>query len=527
MASIHVNPDDTAFQDYCPQRRRRFVLIAAILASAMGFIDGTVVSIAIPSIRASLDATLTDAQWINNAYMLALSALILVGGAAGDKYGLRRLFSVGIALFVVASIACALAPGPGFLIGARAFQGIGAAIMVPGSLAIISKTYPQEDRARAIGIWAASSALTTAIGPVLGGALLSTGQADIWRLIFAINLPVGAIALYLLLARVPDDTPVSDVPLDRWGAVFATLSLGLIAWALTGPEGEEGLAGAGHVLLYGLPGVLLFAVFLRWERRADHPMMPLRLFAVGEFSAANAVTFLLYFALSAVLFYLPMALITGWDLPEIQVSMLFLPITVAIAAGIEPDGPIDEPHRPGAVDRRRLRPGGGGLRLTGLRVPLGEFLGPRASLHVPYGDRHDDGGHATVGERHGLGTVRRCRRRVRHQQRRQPCRRSRRRCRHGRRRLRRLSLCRRPGRFRPAAGSGSFIASGSVGPGFRNGRLDHGRIVRRFELDRVCLSAAEGRGRSGLTALRLHPSPGGSRRGCAPYPIAWSPRNLR
>ncbi len=333
MASIHVNPDDTAFQDYCPQRRRRFVLIAAILASAMGFIDGTVVSIAIPSIRASLDATLTDAQWINNAYMLALSALILVGGAAGDKYGLRRLFSVGIALFVVASIACALAPGPGFLIGARAFQGIGAAIMVPGSLAIISKTYPQEDRARAIGIWAASSALTTAIGPVLGGALLSTGQADIWRLIFAINLPVGAIALYLLLARVPDDTPVSDVPLDRWGAVFATLSLGLIAWALTGPEGEEGLAGAGHVLLYGLPGLLLFAVFLRWERRADHPMMPLRLFAVGEFSAANAVTFLLYFALSAVLFYLPMALITGWDLPEIQVSMLFLPITVAIAAG--------------------------------------------------------------------------------------------------------------------------------------------------------------------------------------------------
>ncbi len=333
MASIHVNPADTAFQAYCPQRRRRLVLIAAILASAMGFIDGTVVSIAIPAIRSSLGASLTEAQWINNAYMLALSALILVGGAAGDKYGLRRLFSVGIALFVLASIACAVAPGPQFLIGARALQGIGAAIMVPGSLAIISKTYPQEERARAIGIWAASSALTTAIGPVLGGALLSTGQDEIWRLIFAINLPVGAIALYMLLARVPDDAPVSDVSLDRHGAVLATLSLGLIAWALTGPEGEEGLAGAGHILLYGLPGALLFVVFLLWEQRADHPMMPLRLFAIGEFSAANAVTFLLYFSLSAVFFYLPMALITGWDLPEVQVSVLYLPITVAIAAG--------------------------------------------------------------------------------------------------------------------------------------------------------------------------------------------------
>lgn len=332
-SGLHVSCADPAFQDYCPRRRRRFVLIAAILASAMGFIDGTVVSIAIPSIRESLDATLTDAQWINNAYMLALSALILAGGAAGDRYGLKRLFTIGIAVFVVASIACAVATGPQWLIVARAAQGVGAAIMVPGSLAIISKTYPQEERARAIGIWAAASALTTAIGPVLGGALLSTGQAEVWRLIFAINLPVGAIALYLLLARVPDDTPVSDAPLDRIGAVLATLSLGLIAWALTGPEGEEAIAEAGHILLFGLPGLLLLTAFLYWERRTEHPMMPIRLFGVPAFSAANAVTFLLYFALSAVLFYLPMTLITGWRLPEVQVGLLFLPITVAIAAG--------------------------------------------------------------------------------------------------------------------------------------------------------------------------------------------------
>jgi len=331
--TVPAKPAPSAFQDYCPKARRRFVLIAAILASAMGFIDGSVVSIAVPAMRQSLDASLTQVQWINNAYMLALSALILVGGAAGDKYGLRRIFSAGIAFFVAASIACAFATGPDMLIAARAAQGIGAAIMVPGSLAIISKTYPDGDRARAIGIWAASSALMTAVGPVLGGALLSVGNPEIWRLIFAINLPVGAIALYLLLARVPEDAPVSDVPLDRWGAVLATLALGLIAWALTGPEGEEGLPDGAHMLIYGLPGVVALAAFVWSQKRNPHPMMPLRLFTNREFSAANIVTFLLYFALSAVLFYLPMTLITGWNLSEAQVGLVFLPITVAIAAG--------------------------------------------------------------------------------------------------------------------------------------------------------------------------------------------------
>lgn len=161
-------------QTFCPADRRRYVLVAAILASALGFIDGSVVSIAIPAIRADLGASLADAQWISNAYALTLSALILVGGAAGDTFGLRRTFSISIALFVAASVLCAIATTPGWLIAARAIQGAAAAFMVPGSLAIIAKAYPKAERGRAIGIWAASSALTTALGPVFGGVVLSS-----------------------------------------------------------------------------------------------------------------------------------------------------------------------------------------------------------------------------------------------------------------------------------------------------------------------------------------------------------------
>ncbi len=193
-----INP--TPNGAFCSPSQRRFVLVAAILASALGFIDGSILAIAMPAIRVDLGASLAQAQWISNAYALTLSALILAGGAAGDRFGLRRAFVAGIALFVVSSLACAMAPGPGVLIAFRAIQGIGAAIMVPGSLAIIAKAYPKKERGRAIGIWAAASALTTALGPVLGGFVLSTFGNGVWRAIFAINLPLGLISIYLLLA---------------------------------------------------------------------------------------------------------------------------------------------------------------------------------------------------------------------------------------------------------------------------------------------------------------------------------------
>ncbi|MEM8957797.1 MAG: MFS transporter [Pseudomonadota bacterium] len=354
------------FQDFCPQSRRRFVLICAILASAMGFIDGTAVSIALPAILESLDAGLADAQWINNSYMLVLSALILVGGAAGDRFGLHRVFGLGIWVFGIASLACALAPSSEALIAARALQGLGAAMMVPGSLALIAKTYPEDERDRAIGIWAAASAVTTAAGPVLGGLLLSVGGPEAWRLIFAINLPVAALVLALLYWRVPPDRPVSDAPPDLLGAGLATLGLGLLAWALTGPEGEGGLPPVGHILGFGLAGVVVFAAFLAVEARSAHPMMPLRLFRSRSFSSANLLTFCLYFALSAVLFYLPMTLIAGWGLPPQEVGLVFLPLTFAVAIASGPVGALSHRIGPGPLV-------GGGSLIVGIAYGILAF----------------------------------------------------------------------------------------------------------------------------------------------------------
>ena len=314
---------------FCPQPQRRFVLVAAILASALGFIDGSVVSIAIPAIRSDIGATFTDAQWISNAYAVTLSALILAGGAAGDNFGLRRTFVVGIGIFIAASLGCALAPGPGSLIAARAVQGVGAAIMVPGSLAIIAKAYPRKERGRAIGIWAASSALTTALGPVIGGLVLSTFGDGVWRLIFAINLPLGAVAVYLLLFRVPADNAVERRSLDLGGAAIATAGLGALAYGLTALSGEAG--STALPLAFAGVGVLVFAGFLYWERRQREPMVDLSLFRSAAFSGANAATFFLYFALSGILFYLPMLLIAAWGLGEAEAGLIFVPLSLAMA----------------------------------------------------------------------------------------------------------------------------------------------------------------------------------------------------
>lgn len=330
-----------ADETFCPRPQRRFVLVAAILASALGFIDGSVVSIAIPAIRSDIGATFADAQWISNAYAVTLSALILAGGAAGDNFGLRRTFVAGIALFVIASLACALAPGPGSLIAARAVQGVGAAIMVPGSLAIIAKAYPKEERGRAIGIWAASSALTTALGPVIGGLVLSTFGGGIWRLIFAINLPLGAVAVYLLLFKVPSDKPAEKRDLDLGGAAIATAGLGALAYGLTALSSDD-VESIGLPLAFVVAGILVFVGFLYWEHRQREPMVDLSLFRSPAFSGANASTFFLYFALSGILFYLPMLLIAGWGHSETEAGLIFVPLSLAMAVMSGPVGKLSD-----------------------------------------------------------------------------------------------------------------------------------------------------------------------------------------
>jgi EmrB/QacA subfamily drug resistance transporter len=332
---------DESNRTFCPAHLRSKVLLAAILASSLGFIDSTVVPIAIPAIRAEIGASLSQAQWISSAYLLMVSSLVMAGGALGDRYGLRNIFGAGIVFFLLASLLCALAPDAAFLIAVRALQGLGAAIMIPGSLAIIAKAYPPDERGKAIGIWAAASAATSGLGPVAGGLIIgATGEWG-WRLIFAINLPLGLAALALLF-RAPADRPEGGRRLDPGGVVLATIALGAMAFGLSG--GREAMAqnASGGTPAADWPvvlaGFVVLLAFLWWERRARQPMMPLSLFADHAFAGANIATFLLYFALSAVLFFLPMTLITAWGTSEAQAALTFIPIMMLVGVMSGPMG---------------------------------------------------------------------------------------------------------------------------------------------------------------------------------------------
>lgn len=361
-------------QDIAAPDSRRFVLVAAILASSMGFIDGSVISIAIPAIRADLDATLGDAQWVSNGYLLFLSALILLGGAAGDRFGLRKIFGLGIIVFVAASLVCAMAPTPLVLIIARAVQGMGAAFMVPGSLAIIAKAYPREERGKAIGIWAAASSLTSIAGPIIGGFLLTALGDWSWRLVFAVNLPLGLIALAVLWFKVAPDQPEAGRRLDVVGAVLATLALMLIAFGLTG-DGSESVPPLSHTILWCGEGLVLTAGFLFWEHRSKAPMLPLRLFASRGFSGANGLTFALYFALGGTMFFLPMTMIGGWGETPATVSLALLPMGILLTALSSFSGAWSDRFGPGPL-----------IALGSLIVALAfAMLGLTAPLHNVWG----------------------------------------------------------------------------------------------------------------------------------------------
>jgi EmrB/QacA subfamily drug resistance transporter len=281
------------------------VLVATILGSSMAFIDGSVVNVALPVIQRDLNATTSDVQWIVETYALFLAALILVGGSLGDHFGRRRIFALGIAVFTLASIWGGLSPTVLSLILARAVQGIGAALLVPGSLALISASFSDEQRGRAIGTWSGFSALTTVVGPVLGGVLV---QYASWRWVFFLNVPLAAVVLAVLFWRVPESRdPDASGGLDWWGTLLVTLGLGALVYGLI----EAGSLGFGNTLVLGtlVIGVVALLAFLLVEARRSAPMVPLTLFRSHTFSGANLLTLLLYGALSGVTFFLPFDLI--------------------------------------------------------------------------------------------------------------------------------------------------------------------------------------------------------------------------
>jgi EmrB/QacA subfamily drug resistance transporter len=312
----------------CPDRDKPWVLAATILGSSMAFIDGSVVSVALPAMQADLAGSVQAVQWIVNSYALMLGALILVGGSAGDRFGRRHVFAVGIAIFTVASIACGLAFDATSLILARAVQGVGGALLVPASLAIISAAFPEEERGRAIGTWAGFSALTTALGPVLGGWLVDVWS---WRAIFFINVPVAMLTLVIALWRVPESRGPSDGErLDWVGAVVATIGLAALTYGLTAVSDRGGAHLA--VVVPIAVSIVLLAAFVRIEGRVAAPMTPLGLFRSATFSGANAMTLLLYFALSGVIFFLPFNLIQIQGYSATAAGAAFLPFTLIMGS---------------------------------------------------------------------------------------------------------------------------------------------------------------------------------------------------
>ena len=315
-----------------PPARRRMVLAACVLASAMAFIDGSALTVALPKLRAALAADLASVQWVLNSYVLALAALTLIGGALADAYGKARMLALGCLIFGAASAACGLAPTAGWLIAARVVQGIGAAIVAPASLALIGATYPRDERNRAIGVWAAASALTTAGGPILGGWLTETFG---WQSIFWINPPLALATVALLAAYAPEDLREAR-RFDIAGAAIIAAALGALAWALSQLGSGSSRADASavttgaEIAAVAALGLLGLAVYAWWERVSAHPMTPPRLAENRPFFGLNLATLLIYGAASIMFFLLPFELVDRRGLSATDAGLSFLPFTLAV-----------------------------------------------------------------------------------------------------------------------------------------------------------------------------------------------------
>ncbi len=353
-----------------PAKHPRMLVAACILASSLSFIDGSVVNVGLPAIGKSLMGDAEALQWVVNAYLLPLSALLLLGGAAGDRYGKRRMLMAGIVLFAAASAACGVAPTLYWLFAGRMLQGVGAAMLLPSSLAILGASFSGEARGRAIGVWAAAGAIAGALGPVLGGWLIDTAG---WRPIFLLNVPVALGALVLAWRYVPaaDDERTSS--LDTIGGVLATLGLGVLTWGLTLGSGPKGwsLASAGGVAA----GAGLLAAFVLAERRrGDQAMMPLQLFGSKAFIGLSLLTFALYGALGGLLVLVPYILIVGAHYSGTAAGAALLPFPLVMAVASPMTGALA-----GRIGSRWL------LTIGPVLVAAGLVLGTRIADGGAYG----------------------------------------------------------------------------------------------------------------------------------------------
>jgi EmrB/QacA subfamily drug resistance transporter len=333
MSSILPACDSVAAQCATPSPpgpHPNLVLLTTILASALAFVDGSVVNVALSTLAQKFHADAAALQWVINAYLLPLSALLLLGGAAGDYFGRRRLLILGTSLFASASLGCALASGLPALLACRLLQGVGAAMLMPNSLAILGQTFSGASKGRAIGIWAATGAAMAAIGPVLGGWLIDLGS---WRAIFLLNLPLACGAILLAWRIVPPDRRSDANPLDATGGILATVGLAAFTWALTVGSSRSGWTPTA--LSAAAAAVLLLLIFWRWETtRGARAMMPMSLFASRSFVGLTLFTLLLYGALAGLLVLLPYILINvaGYSATAAGAAVLPLPLILTLTS---------------------------------------------------------------------------------------------------------------------------------------------------------------------------------------------------